>query len=220
VIRALILDFDGLVLDTESSVYESWRRSYQEQGVDLPLDLWCRAIGGDGSAFDPLGHLRAQVAELSEEDLQRRRRHHRDSMLEGLAPLPGVEQRLREARSLGIPTAIASSPTRDWVEPHLERTSLRSYFDVLVTADDVSRTKPDPELYLRALDALDAPPAGALAIEDSPNGVQAARAAGVYCLAVPGPMTRALAFPTASRRLASLAEHSLGELISEMGLSG
>jgi HAD superfamily hydrolase (TIGR01509 family) len=215
-IRALVFDFDGLVLDTESCVYESWRSVYAEHGCELPLDRWCSAIGADVSTFDPLADLRARVGErLDVGDLQRRRRQHRDALLAALEPMPGVISRLREARAHGLGTGLASSSQRPWVEDHLTRLGLRHYFDTLATEEDVAAVKPAPDLYLRALGFLGVGAGEALAIEDSPNGVAAAKAAGLRCIAVPGPMTRHLSFAEADVVLDSLAERTLPALIED-----
>jgi HAD superfamily hydrolase (TIGR01509 family) len=213
-IRALVVDFDGLVLDTESCVYESWQLVYADNGLELPLDRWSAVIGSDNSAFDPLAELRARVGpDLDVDAVQRRRRRHRDSLLEQLDPMPGVTARLSEARASGLALAMASSSSRSWVEEHLARLGLREFFDAMATEDDVEVVKPAPDLYLHATAALAVRPSEAIAIEDSPNGVAAARAAGLRCVAVPGPMTRQLCFDHANLVLESLADCDRPEMI-------
>lgn len=215
--RGLILDFDGLVLDTESTDHAAWSRVYEEHGFVLPLDRWQAIIGTDDRGFDPCRHLAGLVGPgFDVARTQARRRALRDGLLAGLRPLPGVESWLAAARAEGLRVAIASSSDRAWVEGLLHRVGLRDHFAVLSTRDTVRAAKPDPELYLRALDALGLGPEEALAAEDSPHGVAAAKAAGLYCVAVPGPMTRGLAFPGADRVVASLAECALPELLVEL----
>jgi HAD superfamily hydrolase (TIGR01509 family) len=216
-IRALVLDFDGLVLDTESCVYESWRKTYEGFGYELPLDRWCGAIGSDVRSFDPLEELRTLAGEhLDVEEMQQHRRAYRDLLLEQLEPMPGVTSYLREARERGLNVGVASSSPRRWVESHLERLGLRQYFDALTTEEDVAAVKPAPDLYVRATSVLGIERSEAIAIEDSPNGVTAAKAAGVWCIAVPGPMTRHLSFEKADHVLNSLAERTLSEVIQDM----
>jgi HAD superfamily hydrolase (TIGR01509 family) len=218
-IGALVLDFDGLVLDTESCVYEAWRRTYEGFGCELPLDRWCGAIGSDGRSFDPLEELRALVGErLDVEEMQRHRRMYRDSLLEQLEPMPGVTSYLCEARTQGLGVGVASSSPRPWVEAHLERLELRQYFDTLATEEDVEAVKPAPDLYICATDALGIERCKAIAIEDSPNGVAAAKAAGLWCIAVPGPMTRHLSFETADRVLSLLSDQTLSEVIEDLAV--
>ena len=102
-IRALILDFDGLILDTETTMFEAWSAVYEEHGQELPLERWRAAIGTDGSAFEPGAHLRERMGERFDEgSIQRARRRHRDEILARLEPMPGVEDCLREARSMGL----------------------------------------------------------------------------------------------------------------------
>ncbi len=110
--------------------------------------------------------------------------------------------------------AVASSSPRDWVEGHLDTHGLRPFFNCIRCSDDVKRTKPDPELFLSALEGLGVAAAEALVLEDSPNGIRAARAAGIRSVAVPGPLTRDMVFEGADLRLDSLADLSLSELIA------
>jgi len=221
VFRALVFDFDGLVLDTETCVYEAWRCIYAEHGLRLPLDRWCEAIGSDHSGFDPFEELRARVGpSLDVAEMQRRRREHRDALLSRMSPMPGVGPRLSEARARGLGVAIASSSPRAWVAGHLARLALAHHFEVLATADEVARVKPAPDLFQCAVSALQVRPAEAIALEDSPNGVAAAKAAGLRCVAVPGPMTRHLAFEQADLVIDSLAEVSLSELFECLAATG
>ena len=216
-IKALILDFDGLILDTETSDFEAWRVVYQDHGVSLPRDEWAKGIGGHIKAFDPVTRL-AQLTgrPVVPAAIWNARRQVCDALLERLEPLPGVLAWLEEAAKQSIPVAIASSSPRSWVEWHLERTELRHYFAELVTAELVTRVKPDPALYHAALSILGVGPYQALAVEDSPNGVAAARAADLKCVAVPGPMTAGCDFQRASLRLNSLSERSLAAVTREL----
>jgi beta-phosphoglucomutase-like phosphatase (HAD superfamily) len=96
----------------------------------------------------------------------------------------------------------------------MDDTRLVPHFDCIRCADDVKRTKPDPELFLAALEAIGTKPEEAIVLEDSPNGVRAAKEAGVFCVAVPGPLTREMALSEADLRLGSLEEMSLRELVA------
>ncbi len=213
-IRAVILDFDGLILDTESPVYEAWCQIYLDHGLELPREKWSEGIGTDRAGFDPLAHLRSLVTSpLEESGLQRRRRQIRDRTLESLPPMVGVIDCLDRARERGLGLAVASSSPSEWVRGHLERLRLLHLLDAVVTEDDVSAVKPAPDLYLKALSVLGVGPHESIALEDSPHGVASAVAAGVYCIAVPGPMTADLDFRHANRVLRSLAEVPLDELI-------
>ncbi len=208
--RAIVFDLDGVVVDTESTDFAAWERSYREHGLVLPRDAWVSAIGSDGSRFDPLVHLRELVGKgFDEAGMQRARRAYRDALTAKLAPLPGVVSLLDQADRAGLPAAVASSSEREWVEGHLGQAGLLRRFRLLCCKEDVVRVKPDPELYRAAVAGLGVLPAEAIAIEDSPNGVAAAVAAGLFCVAVPGPMTRGLDFSAAQLEVESLASTSL-----------
>jgi HAD superfamily hydrolase (TIGR01509 family) len=143
---------------------------------------------------------------------RRRKRYH--ELVFNQAVLPGVEECIREAKARGMKIGLASASSGDWAPMHLERLGLHVHFDTIKTAADVERVKPDPELYLAALDALGLDASEAIALEDSPNGIAAAKAAGLFCVAIPNLMTHDLDVSAADLRLASLAEMPLAELLA------
>ena len=130
--------------------------------------------------------------------------------------MAGVGERLAEARALGLRLGVASSSSRDWVEGHLRRLGILGFFDSIKTTDDVARVKPDPEIYRSVTAALGSLPAETLAVEDSAHGVNAAKGAGLYCLAVPNAITRHLPLSNADRRIDSLEDVSLARLRVEL----
>ncbi len=173
-------------------------------------------IGTDGSAFDPMVELRARVGEdLGAEKIRRRRIAFHRAQIEKLDQMPGVRACLEYARAESIGTAIASSSPYNWVNGPIERLGLSDFFDQVVTAEHVEAAKPAPDLYLRATELLGVDPGEAIALEDSPNGVQSAKAAGLFCIAVPGPMTRTLSFEAADAVLTSLDARPAGEWIAQ-----
>jgi HAD superfamily hydrolase (TIGR01509 family) len=220
VIRGLIFDFDGLILDTEVTMFQAWCELYRERGCDLPLERWARCIGRGRDwreHFDPFGYLEELVgAPCDHAEVERwtERRHH--ELLAAQAPRPGVVAYLDAARTLGLGLAVASSSSRAWVAGHLERLGLVDRFALLRCGEDGARHKPSPDLYLAALDGLGVPPDEALAFEDSPNGVRAAQAAGIFCVAVPNPVTARLDLSHADLRLGSLAELPLAALLERV----
>jgi HAD superfamily hydrolase (TIGR01509 family) len=219
-IKALIFDFDGLIVDTEGPDYQAWQETYASFGCALPLEEWAAEIGTYG-AFDPYDYLARQLGRpIDRAAIRERRRARFAELIEQQAVLPGVEGYLREARERGLRVGIASSSPRGWVVGHLARFGLDQSFDCIKTADDVERVKPDPALYLAALDALGVPAHAALAFEDSPNGALAATRAGIYCVVVPNRLTGRLAFDAANPRLASLAELPLAELLARVAATG
>ena len=216
--RALVFDFDGLILDTEIPVLESWQRVYREHGVELPMDTWLETIGTSDHDFDPFAHLQELVGRpLEREPLQANRILHRDAILHAQHTLPGVREYLAEARQMGLKLAVASSSRRAWVVGHLERLGIHEHWDAVKTADDVERTKPDPALYLAAVSALGVQPAEAVAFEDSRNGVLAAKAAGMWCVAVPARLTLGMDFTEADLVVDSLSAMPLAELLTRLG---
>ena len=130
--------------------------------------------------------------------------------------LPGVERYLADARRLGLKTAIASSSTSSWVTDHLERFGIHEHFDAILCREDVSLTKPDPELYRKALERLSVTAGEAIAFEDSSNGIRAAKAAGIFCVAVPNPLTADLDLRQADLRLPSLEAVPLQALVDRV----
>jgi HAD superfamily hydrolase (TIGR01509 family) len=212
-IRAIIFDFDGLILDTEAPIFQSWQEIYQAYGVSLTIEEWSQIIGGGDIPFNPLERLPDSVDHQAIAEQQRRRE---SDLIAHQPVMPGVAAYLKDARRLGLKIGLASSSPCDWVTGHLRRLELIQYFDCILASDDVRRTKPDPELYLAVLAVLDVPPAQAFALEDSPNGIRAARQAGLFCVAVPNPLTRQMDTTHASMHLGALSDLPLQTLIGQI----
>jgi HAD superfamily hydrolase (TIGR01509 family) len=217
-IKALIFDFDGLILDTETPEFESWCEIYREHGQALSLEMWGQIVGGvAASDFHPLSHLQTLTGrDLTPLNLPARASERSLTQIAGLTTLPGVLDMLQAARRRELRLAVASSSTHHWVDGHLARLGLGHFFEAVKCADDVSRTKPEPELYLSALDALGVSPLDAIAFEDSPNGVTAARRAGIFVVAIPNPVTAQLQINGESLRLSSLAALRLDTLLKRV----
>jgi HAD superfamily hydrolase (TIGR01509 family) len=220
-IDAIVFDFDGLIIDTEIADYLSWQKMYAEFGLELPLDVWHANIG-TANSFNPYLHLE----ELLERPIDRQAVHDRrkqwdDELIAGLTILPGVETALADARRMGLKIGLASSSDHGWVDGFLVKLGLMDWFEVVRCSDDVNgRSKPDPAVYLSAVAGLGVAANRTLALEDSPNGLAAAKAAGLYCTAVPNQMTRTLNFDQADLRLESLAQMPLAQIIDEVLKNG
>jgi HAD superfamily hydrolase (TIGR01509 family) len=212
-IRAFLFDFDGLILDTELASRAGWELLYREHGHELPPEKWATLVGTHGG-WDPMAHLEELVGEpLQREALNERRYAHELALIEAEELRPGIGEYLAAARRLGLKRAIVSSSTRRWVDMHLERLEEALGWDAICTADrDAARAKPAPALYLEALELLGVGAEEAVAFEDSPNGVRAAKAAGVFCVAVPNEVTRDLGLAEAR---ADLVLDSLADLPPE-----
>ena len=213
-IRALIFDFDGLILDTEVPVYQSWQELYLAHQCNFSLELWLDYVGTSEGNFDPLADLERQLScSLDRGVVESARRQREAELIAQQGAMPGVEEYLVSARRLGLRLALASSASCAWVTTHLERLGFMDHFDYIFGRDDVARTKPSPDLFLSALDSLAVSPAEAIVFEDSLNGVLAARQAGIFCVAVPNAITRHLTLDQADFRLDSLADLSLDRLL-------
>lgn len=213
-LQALIFDFDGLILDTETPEVGVWQTIFREHGHELPVDEWAKTIGGYGlSTYNAATHL-AQLTGLDAASLYARYRRESDEIIHASPVLPGVTDLLDEAARRGLGLAVASSSTHAWVDSHLSRLGLDSRFDAVLCSDDVApgRTKPNPDLFLLAADRLEVPKEAAVVFEDSFNGVRAARSAGIFVVAVPNPLTIRFGTDGANLTVNSLAEVSLDKL--------
>ena len=214
-IRGLIFDFDGLILDTELPGVQCWHEIYQEHGCIFPAPAYANSIGTLPRVFNVYDHLEVQIGRSLDRDAMQQRRLQRCIEIIVQQPvLPGVEDYLKEAKRRGLKLGVASSSSREWVAGHLERLELLSLFDHLSCGDMVAMTKPHPELYQTALASLQIEAREAIAFEDSPHGVTAAKAAGIFCVAIPNQVTKQLTFAHADLQLSSLAETTFEELVT------
>ncbi len=210
-VEGLVFDFDGLILDTEGPVFVAWQEAFESHGCPpLTIEEWAAEIGTAGG-LDLVELLRSRARRpVDEAAMHVRRRARRDELLDREVARPGVHAWLDEADALALPLAIASSSPRDWVLPHLERLGLRERFAFVACFGDGDLAgKPAPDTYLAACEAIGVRPGAALAIEDSPHGVSAAKAAGLWCVAVPHEITERLDLSHADVRLRSLADTTL-----------
>lgn len=213
-IRALVFDFDGLILDTESIDFRTWQETFEQHGVTLSLEAWAHSIGAPAGVFNTAAHLEELLGrKLDRDSLKKARRKRFYDILATEQPRPGVEDYLKQAKRLGLKLAVASSANRDWVLSHLMRLGLLNYFECYRNVEDVAHGKPAPDLYLAAARALGVKPEHAIAFEDSPNGVLAAKRAGLHCVAVPNHVTRHLSLSHADLVIESFDSLPLDELI-------
>jgi HAD superfamily hydrolase (TIGR01509 family) len=204
------------MVDTETPIFEAWLDAYRRHGQALGLGEWQHSLGTHGG-FDPLAHLESLVSgPFDREAVQREVKEATARGCEGRPLLPGVEALLREARGLSLSRAVASSSSCGWVEGWLRRHGIRELVDVVVARDDVRRVKPDPELFLLAATRLGVPPDACVVFEDSPNGMRAALAAGMRCVAVPNALTRPLSRPDVDLVLGSLDERPLASILEAL----
>jgi putative hydrolase of the HAD superfamily len=220
-IKALLFDFDGLILDTETPEVVAWQEVYARYGIEFPVRLWGKIVGGNGSKdFDPVAYLSEKSGQPIDANLMRADKRVRDrELISYQAILPGVREYLAAAWIRGLRLAIASSSTHEWVDTHLKRLGLWDSFDAIICIEDAPRAKPNPDLFLKALETLGVLPEEALVFEDSPNGVIAAKAAGIRVIAVPNPVTAQLGVDGADLTLASLADLPLADLLQRFNVT-
>ncbi|MES1248928.1 MAG: HAD-IA family hydrolase [Actinomycetota bacterium] len=213
-IRAFLFDFDGLILDTESASRGGYRWLYEQHGQTLPDDLWITVVGTHGT-WDIWGHLEELVGKTIDRDTWNERRYaHELSLLEAEELRPGILDYFEYAREHDLKRAIVSSASRRWIDMHLERFEQSIGWDAIITADrDASRAKPNPTMYLEALDVLGVGADEAVVFEDSPNGVRAGKAAGIFVLGIPNDVTRDAGLDEADLVVDSLADLPPAELL-------
>ena len=188
--KALIFDFDGLIVDTETVIYESWAEIYEKSGQILELKTYKICVGSDFEKFHPGIELENRTGkkfnwatiDAEREKLIRKR-------LEQQKERTGIRHFIECAKAKGLDLAIASSSSRNWVLGWIEKLELREYFRAFANRDDVQKIKPDPELFLTAANLLGIHPREALILEDSENGLKAATAAGIPCAIITNPIT-------------------------------
>jgi HAD superfamily hydrolase (TIGR01509 family) len=217
-VKALIFDFDGLILDTETPEVDVWSEIYSDHGFELPFDLWAQTIGGYGiSNFNPSEYLyQLSGNKVDMESVRTRYQAESSRQIMSKSIRDGVVEYLTEARRLNIRLAVASSSPHSWVDTHLARLGLIQQFDKIICSEDVppGRTKPNPDLFLKTLDQLHIRANEAIVFEDSPNGVKAANRAGIFVVAVPNPLTLRLPIEGENLRLHSMADLPLSGLLS------
>jgi HAD superfamily hydrolase (TIGR01509 family) len=214
-IKAVVFDFDGLILDTESQEFAAVCRLYQEHGTEMTIDIWGKCIGTDSSFFNVYDHLEQTTGRaIDRPALMKYRRSLYLELMEGAQLRAGVTDYLETAKSLGLRIGLASSSNREWVTGYLEQYGIRHYFETVRTKEDVPAVKPQPFLYQLALEDLGVKPEEAIAFEDSPNGALAAVRAGMRCVIVPNEVTSVLPFGDHDLRLSSMADMPLADVIA------
>ncbi len=207
-LRAVIFDFDGLLLDTESAEYEEWSHIFGSFGAHLSLQDWVKYVGTwvDASLLDLLEDRTTKLLDRAE-----LRRQHETAVRANVDLknfCEGVTSLVPALRQVGLKVAIASNSDLLWVKSHLDHRNYRGNFDVICTREDVKRLKPDPDIYLLALQKLGVKASEAVVFEDSLPGTTAALRAGIPVYVVPNSITVQSVFPAQATVLRSLADVS------------
>jgi len=215
-LAAVIFDFDGIIIDSETSEFESHRRIFERCGVLLSTEEWRDQIGVWTEGHDERWFrelcARSSNAPGHAAYLAEKQRILDEVMPDG--PMRGIRELLTEIAGAAVPAAIASSSSAAWVVRATEQLGLRALFGAIVTGDDVARRKPAPDVYLEAARRLGADPARSIAIEDSGPGIAAARAAGMKTIAIPHWLTERHDLVGADLRVAHAGELTLARLMA------
>lgn len=216
--KALLFDFDGLLMDTESPEVEIWREIYAGYGVEFPMDIWIREVVGSTIAnFDVAAHLATVTGQtLDLKAMYQKAYALRLERLSRLPAMPGVLEMLSSARALGLRMAVVSSSPHPWVDGYLAQLEIADFFEIVICQEDAPRIKPAPDLYLKALAGLKLPADECLAFEDSLNGVTATRRAGLRVVGVPNAVTVHAGCLPADLVLSSLQELPLVEILTRL----
>ncbi len=212
-IKAVIFDFDGTIIDTESLWYKAFKEVLREKyQLDLALEEFAKGIGtSDGGLYQ---YIQTQVRmEINKLEIKQLAHEHYSKHSKTLELREGVEEKLQEAKALGLKIGLASSSDRKWVESYLREFNLLDFFSVMKTKDDVLKVKPDPALYVKTLEELGVEANEALAIEDSLNGAVAAVEAGIKCIVIPNDVTAHLEFPETTIRVESFGKFSFKQFL-------
>ena len=183
-LRAVIFDWDGVVVDSSAHHERSWEILAAKRGLPLPADHFKRGFGKKNNVIIPdLGWAKepADVEALAHEKEEIYRSLVREK---GIEPLPGVRELLAALRAENIPCAIASSTERANLDLPIDLMGLREFFTVIVSGEEVVHGKPDPAVFLLAAERLGIKPADCVVIEDALVGIEAAKRAGMPVLAV------------------------------------
>lgn len=215
-VAAVVFDFDGLLMDTESVMLASWRYEWRQHGLDLDVTGFWVNHGGDVTE-DRYRQLAAAVGSSYDRDTSHARRTaYRDDLNRRLSLRPGIDAWLDDGRAAGLRLAVASSSPTTWVLPLLAGIGKDRCFEAFACGDEVAQPKPSPEVYLLALRRLGVLAAETVAVEDSPHGVAAASAAGLRCIGIPNPHVAAERLRAADLVLASAADLSLARALERL----
>lgn len=210
-IRAVIFDMDGLIIDTEWPDYQSWQELYAAHGHELTLAEWVPHVGVWGPPLDLLGRLAALIGDGADRAALRAQRRARcDELVRAsMIPMAGFGALMERLATHGYPRGLASTSSRDWVDFVVDGLQVRSHFETIVAGDEVAARKPAPDVYLRAAERLRVPPAECVALEDSAPGIASARAAGMACIAVPNRVTLHQDLSAALHQISNLGDVTL-----------
>jgi beta-phosphoglucomutase len=211
-IGAVLWDLDGTLIDSEQYHWLAWRDTMAAEGVPLTHPQFLKTFGLRNDAIIPQwipGATNEQIDRIADDKERLYRRLVREG---GLAPLPGAAEWTQRLSNEGWRQAIASSAPRENIDAVLAVIGLGSVFQAVVSAEDVTLGKPDPQVFLTAASRLSSAPARSIVVEDAPAGVEAARRAGMPSIGVSRNGTR-LPADLAVESLADLPPDAFSRLL-------
>jgi HAD superfamily hydrolase (TIGR01509 family) len=213
-IRALIFDFDGLILDTETPLIDAYAEVHAAHGVAFDRAAFLRSVGHADYAFDPWHGFSPHADRVA---LETERRARKDGLMLRQPILPGVTSLLVTARTEGLRLGLASNSNHAWVDAHLQRLGLFAHFDFIACREDAPSPKPEPDLYKLVLNRFGLRGHEGVAFEDSHTGSLAAKRANLWAVAAPNPSTAHHDFSHVDWLVTSLAEVGLAALHDRFG---
>lgn len=215
-IKAIVFDFDGTIVDTETAWFNAFQETYQSCGAELTLETYSKCIGTSLDVFNPYEYINTLLEHpVDAVSFKQSVKQRHTELMRQEAIRPGIVEVLEGARNAGLKIGLASSSTREWVDTYLKQLEIGDYFECIRTSDNVKKVKPDPELYTQVLECLGVQGDEAIALEDSPNGARAAVNAGMHCIVIPNTITKSLAFDLYHLMADSLADLDFQHLISK-----
>lgn len=186
-VRAVVFDLDGVITDSTGYHLLSWQQAAAEKGLEFGPEIHeqLKGLTRQASLDVILGSQKRQFSDEEKASILQRKQQYYQEFVERMTVgdmLPGAEQLLRQIKARGRKLGVASASKN--ASLILERLSLRPLFDVVVDGNQIAKSKPDPEVYSKALDLLGVRPFEAVAVEDAAAGVAAAKAAGMWCVGV------------------------------------
>lgn len=215
-IKALVFDLDGTIIDTEKILFEAYRESFlQQYNFHLTLDLWAQYVGATGTPQKVSKYAEEKMGiEVDSDKVIKMGREIFQSLIGKEEPLPGVIDMLEAGKKANLHIGLATNSDSKWANHFLDALQINAYFDNVFTVNDISAPKPDPEIYTKSVNHFQISPEEAIAFEDSVVGSLAAKQANLYTIAIPSTLTKNARFDHVDMKIDSMASLDLKTLIS------
>ena len=204
--QGIIFDFDGVLVDTEWAIYQSWVKLFEREGQQISIETYSPCLGAGYSHWNPADYLESLTGKSYNWEAETPARQAMlEADLERMGLMPGAQELLDWCCQHHIPMAVASSSSRRWVAGWLQKLGIMEMFNGVFTRTDGYPVKPDPALFLAAQNCIGVPAEQCIIIEDSENGTISAQRANIPCVAIPNRMTRFSDFSRATCVMESLS---------------